>query len=328
MVLRIFSLSLPVYASMQLGGTRVGLVMLIALALGLANNGRALPSVEALNKIWSSKVATSAVVVLGFITDEAGFTIQNSLTGVVLGYLSLGISILILPPPLPSSARFSSSTSRSTLVRSASDVDLSLVAGALIAVATALAAWSTSSLDFLSPSSLLLAIMTVASMALAVIFSTPAELANQGGAGLALGCLTTASCSFLYSPSLWPGTVCNGGLSALAFLSVLYDNNTEKQHRHHHDHHGHDHTHNAHTHHQHRTEGGYSALTKFILARCEPGSLVYSILAEKDSRRIAYFTMYVCHTYDCEFILMVLVSTLASCLSKVYMDTSVDHLDF
>jgi solute carrier family 30 (zinc transporter), member 5/7 len=49
--------------------------------------------------------------------------------------------------------------------------------------------------------------------------------------------------------------------------------------------------HNVHTHHNHGAEPRHSALTAFIMARCEPGSLVYSILSDKDSRRIAYFTM-------------------------------------
>ena len=56
------------------------------------------------------------------------------------------------------------------------------------------------------------------------------------------------------------------------------------------DEHSHDHAHNANTHHHHHADGSYSWFTKQLMQRCEPGSLVYGILSEKDSRRIAYFT--------------------------------------
>jgi zinc transporter 5/7 len=124
-------------------------------------------------------------------------------------------------------------------------------------------------------------------MASTIVFSQPSTLRSQGKSGLAIGCLTTASFSFLFSPSLLPGTIVNGGLSALSFLGVLYDTNGTLTQLHIHD--DHDHAHNVHAH--HRKEGRYSAFTKFVISFFEPDSLIYSILSEKDSRRIAYFTL-------------------------------------
>lgn len=238
---------------------------------------------------------------MSFIADELNLTIRNSLTNVILGYLALTISLLVLQPPLPNTAGTAEPTnmrshaenvtswSTSPLTCSAGDINITLAAGTVLSVATIIASAILQTSPFISTSAMIFSTLTVAAMASAVLFAAPAGLRSQSKAGLALGCLVTASCSFLFSPSLWPGTVCNGGLSALSFLSVLYDTHALRTHKHSHE--DHDHAHNVHTHHQHQpTEVGYSAFTKFILARCEPGSLVSSIISEKDSRRIAYFT--------------------------------------
>ena len=317
--MRILSVGLPFYASMQLGGMRVGLVLLVAIAAGFTCADVPLtPSIQGMKDLWSAKVATTALFVLSFITDEIGLTIGTPLANVIFGYIALTISILVVQPPLPSiggtlaskqdSKRTSPmsastlwsrnrleaarTTAASPLTCSVGDTNITLAAGILLAIITILSSMLLPTPPIISASAIVFSTLTVASMACTILYSLPSALRSQSKAGLALGCLMTASCSFLFSPSLWPGTVCNGGLSALSFLAVLYDTNGSAAHKHSHD--DHDHAHNAHTHHHHghrNAEGGYSALTKLILSQCEPGSLISSILSEKDSRRIAYFTM-------------------------------------
>ena len=312
MALRMCSIALPFYAAMQLGGTRVGLVMLMAIAADLTCATKTTqPSLQALKDVWSSKVATSSVMVLCFIMDEAGLTIYTPLKNIVLGYLALATSVLFLQPPLPNVSRPSSKASSPTstpnlwsrhrssgtstpvaspLTISPLDATTTLAAGVLLATFTILFSMLISTPPILSTSTIILTTFTVASMAASLLFSRPLSLRSESKAGLAFGCLITASSSFLFSPSLWPGTVCNGGLSALSFLGVLYDTNgpsTVQRHD------SHDHDDSAHTHHHHHkhSESKHSAFTSLVLSQCEPGSLVYSILSEKDSRRIAYFTM-------------------------------------
>lgn len=321
MATRICSISLPFYAAMQLGGTRVGLIMLMAITADLACAKKSSqPAFQALKDVWSSKVATSSVIVLCFIMDEAGFTIDSPLSSVVLGYLALATSVLFLQPPFPSVpgsvSKSSSPTSKSRswprfpsegiktsaaspLTTSVGDSNATLASGVILAVFTIFSSMLVSSPPSISTSTITLTTFTVAAMAASILFSSPTSLRSESKAGLALGCLTTASCSFLFSPSLWPGTVCNGGLSALSLLGVLYDTYGDvSQHTHTHEHH--DQARNVHTHHSHHShqhsEPGHSAFTKFVIARCEPDSLVYSILSEKDSRRIAYFTVSVSPT--------------------------------
>ncbi len=315
MMLRALSLGLPLYAAMLLGGTRTALVLVVAIAANLVCSDTSEgPLLEQWRNLWASKVATSVVILLSFIADEIGLTIHVSLMDLILGYLALAVSVLILPPPLPSvnlaSPRKARSTSiplqsnaiprpwsssgnshiASPLISSPIDNDITLISGTLCTILIILASTLMSTSPALSPTTLILITLSIASMSGATLMSQPSTLRSPSKAGLALGCLLTASCSFLFSPSLWPGTVCNGGLGALSFLGVLYD--TEKESASVNSHDVHDHVQHTHTHqHQHHKGGESSAFTKLILARCEPGSLVHTILSDKDSRRIAYFTL-------------------------------------
>lgn len=315
MALRALSLGLPFYASMLLGGMRTGLVLLIAVAANLTcTDWKTGFSTQALKQVWSSKVATSTVILLSFISDELGLTLRTSMSDLILGYLALGVSVLALQPPLPILAGGSSSSSgakmasptvsgsfrlsaASPLTCSAGDINLTLFAGAAMAMVSVLASTILGAAPPVSIGAVILGTLAIATMSAAILFSQPATIRGESKAGLALGCFATASCSFMFSPSLWPGTLCNGGLSALSFLGVLYDTHASSpSHGHHdHDHHAHSHDHSGHTHHhnhhahQHSDAGG-SALTKFLKSKCEPGDLFHSILSEKDSRRIAYFT--------------------------------------
>jgi zinc transporter 5/7 len=56
-----------------------------------------------------------------------------------------------------------------------------------------------------------------------------------------------------------------------------------------HSHAGHAHAH-SHSHsHEHHLHGNHSRISRFIISRCTPGSILHSVMIEKDSRRIAYF---------------------------------------
>lgn len=323
------SLGLPLYACMLLGGTRTSLVLLVAAAANIMCSDFAhMPLMQQWTRLWRSRVATSAVLILCFISDEIGLTVQTPLTELILGYMALALSVLVLPPPYPTShdatrtqASPGSTPSRSPMMSlqrpgtagvfnlspltySPLAIDATLTGGIALALLTVVGSTLLATAPSISISSILLNTLTVATMAAAVLLSQPSSLRSESKAGLALGCLTTASCSFLFSPSLWPGTVCNGGLCALSFLSVLYDTSMAGvQSGQHHDDHEHTHNENTHTHTLSSKESGPSVFTRFLLAQCEPGSLVSSILNEKDSRRIAYFTTYVLLYYHLKALL-------------------------
>lgn len=301
MLWRALVLGLPFYAAMQIGGLRTGLVLLATTAAGLTSaDAPLIRSLQDFKRNISSRMATAVVVVLCMVMDFAGWTFHAPLPDMCLGYLALTLSAFVLPPPLPSLAAptaarsafqssGSSAIATSILTRSARDVNITTLAGVALSVFTIAMSviWSVS--PSIKSTAMIFSTLSIAAMSASILFAQPHTLHSQHKAGLGLGCFLTASCAFLYSPSLWPGTICNGGLSALSFLSVLYDTNasddqfSERIQT----------TSHTHSHHSHASvpDGSYSPFTKFVIARCEPGSLFHGILSEKDSRRIAYFTL-------------------------------------
>lgn len=302
-LLRILGLALPFYACMQIGGMRVGLVFLVLIASELTfGNVPLIQSLQEWKATLSSRKGSIAVLTLCLVSDFSGWTFHATSRDIILGYLTVFVSALALPSVFPPSNQLASKPSASgtmpwstlspisPLIASVADANITLMAGIALFFITAAMSFIWSATLLGSTSTLILSTLSVFSMACTILFSQPHTLQNESKAGLGLGCFITASCAFLYSPDIWPGTICNGALSALSFLGVLYDTNTSAARRDTYDH-DHDHAHNTHTHHHHdHSDGGYSFLTKFLISRCEPGSLFYSILTEKDSRRIAYFT--------------------------------------
>ncbi|KAG9632030.1 cation efflux protein, partial [Aureobasidium melanogenum] len=292
MVTSTLRVGLPYYAAIQIGGLRVGLVLLVALASGLSCFDRHSRSFFA---SFSARPLTLAALVLCLLSDAFGLTVYADVYHLTTGYTALLISVFLLHPPLPANG-----SSTSPLIATPSDITTTLYAGALLSVLTIAASIVFSLAPTVTPLSITFTTFSMAITAALVLFARPAHLRTTRKTGLALGCLLCAASSFLFSPNTWPGTFCNGAIAALSYVGVLYD--TSHSHVHSHDHsHAHDtgHTHahtSAHTHcnhhhgHQHHTHAETSLFTSFLLAHCRPGSLFHSILCERDSRRIAYFT--------------------------------------
>ncbi|KAG9758410.1 cation efflux protein, partial [Aureobasidium melanogenum] len=292
MVTSTLRVGLPYYAAIQIGGLRVGLVLLMALASGLSCFDRHSKSFFA---NFSARPLTLAALLLCLLSDTFGLTIYADVYHLATGYTALLISVFLLHPPLPANG-----SSTSPLIAAPSDITTTLYAGALLSVLTIAASIVFSLAPTVTPLSITFTTFSMAITAALVLFARPSHLRTTKKTGLALGCLLCAASSFLFSPNTWPGTFCNGAIAALSYVGVLYD--TSHSHAHTNDHsHAHDagHTHahtSAHTHcnhhhgHQNHTHAETSLFTSFLLARCRPGSLFHSILCERDSRRIAYFT--------------------------------------
>jgi hypothetical protein len=87
----------------------------------------------------------------------------------------------------------------------------------------------------------------------------------------------------------------NGSAPSPTYLSkIMKSNSHSNAHNHSSHHHNHaNHSHDDHLHIRHP----HSQVTAFFLSFTTPGSIVHSILLEKDSRRIAYFAWYVHDIY-------------------------------
>ena len=312
--LRILTVGLPLYSAMCLGGVRVGLILII---LQSANLQRLDSQVGSITSSWLRTLSTnraSAVVIAAMcLTDSLGLTAETSTTVLAKGYLVLAASVFAIQRPNtgPSSRPTSGSMSKafspaittasrhqqllhrgtSALWSSPRDVDLTLAAGVLSFLGTFCLTLMQPTLLNLKWETIAFAGLSIVAFSCSLLFARPSLLRVGNSAGPAAGCLVVASGVILSPVLFWSSTACNIGLAALSFLGIKFDSTRSAQV--YAVDHGNGHLHHAHSHHKHQHEqpaGGSSFLTKFLLARCEQGSLMYSVLSEKDSRRIAYFT--------------------------------------
>ncbi|PPJ49987.1 hypothetical protein CBER1_04739 [Cercospora berteroae] len=305
---RSLAIGLPFYASTQIGGMRTGIALLMTVASGLTSTDMLhRPTWIDWQQILKMRKASIAVLLLGLLLDLSGVTFKAASSDILLGYFALACSIFFIPPPLPSSgiSAFSSQpasavtpttpltgrswsfTVSSSIVSSTNEINLTIAAGVTMSVLTLLGSGLLATSPSTTPLAIVFTALSVASSVAAVLVGRPSALRTPRMPGLGISCFTFALFAFLFSPSLWPGTILNGGLSALSYFSVLYDTQLSTAQQHHHDH-DHDHAHNTQPHSQNGQTA--SGLTKYLLRNCEPGSLMHGILSEKDSRRIAYFT--------------------------------------
>ncbi|KAH7075028.1 cation efflux family-domain-containing protein [Paraphoma chrysanthemicola] len=307
----VLSVLLPFYAAMQLGGPKVALVLLTAVAAGLGALGRK-PGKHTpwddLRRTLRTRYATCSALSLSVIADILG---SHTSAAAVLGWLAILTSVLLVPPPLPtagwslimgsqgqtsyvtqSDGRASLPKPSSPLVNSFENTLLTIASGLSLAVVAILYSLFSSSVPSLSHHTIGFSTLSVASAAALVYFSLPSALRSQKNIGLALGGFGIVAfhlwehlSTFGFDYFIFP-FACAGIVGA-----VMFDTRSpavaSHSHKHGHSHSGHDHAHDhAHDHHLH---GNHSRLSAFLIARATPGSIVHSVLIEKDSRRIAYF---------------------------------------
>lgn len=314
--MRVFSsvvgIMLPFYAALQLGGSRTALGLLVAVAAGLGAPGQPADGTVrgAISQALKTCKATCVALLLGITADIASS--GNALRS-MLGHGALLTSVLIVPPPLPTtntrrtgamnhdedsyinqeSSFVLSQRSASPLVNSFESTLLTIVSGLLLAVVSILYFLATSSFSSFSLHTVGVSLLSIASATALVFNSLPSALQTQKHTGLKLGALCIAGFS------LWEHY--HSGLVSVAFLWVcavlvgttVFDtrSGTTSVQSHGHSHTGHSHAH-QHDHaprHDHHLHGNHSRLSAFLIARATPGSIIHSVLIEKDSRRIAYF---------------------------------------
>ncbi|KAJ8107656.1 hypothetical protein OPT61_g8714 [Boeremia exigua] len=299
---------LPFYATMQIGGAKTALVLLTALAAGLGATDHK-PGKHTrgddLKRTLRTRRTTFAVLVLGAVADVA---VWGHPACALLGYGALFTSIFVAPPPLPAagwslitrnqtrnsyvsrdSSRASLPKPSSPLVSSPQDTLLTCVSGVGLMIVTLLYSLLVSSASLFSQHTIFFTALSVASATALVFFSLPAALRTHQYIGLHLGGLiVTVFTGWQTWPELYH--VVFTGLAYILYASgVAWDTRASHAHSHAHDHthagHGHSHDHK----HEHHLHANPSRISEFLIARTTPGSIVHSIMIERDSRRIAYF---------------------------------------
>lgn len=303
-VTHVLGVLLPFYATMQLGGARTALILLVALAAGLGcleqRPGKQ-SAWENTRRTFRTRRATYASL-LSVLLLHTYFS--TDVAGVVLGYIALGLTLFVFPPPLPtigwflmtgsksqngwtdqSSGRASLPKPSSPLVSTPQDTNLTLGAGFLLTLLTVLYATFSSTSPSLGHHALFFSTSSIALATASVYFSVPAALRSQKKSGLVVsGLLVLAFAKFehLAWHALLSFTIL---LGATVFDTRQSGISRPSSHNHSHTGHGHSHSHS----HDHHLHGNHSKLSALVIARCTPGSILHSIMIEKDSRRIAYF---------------------------------------
>ena len=298
----IFGVGLPFYAATHLGGARVGLVLLVSCATEMMGP---IPAVYDWRHVLKTRIASLCVILLSATLDLSSMTSAGRPVDIIWGYLALLCSIFLVRSPLSGSTAISSAGTASTtasqswsqgnhhspLIFSAKDVNATLLSGIVMSLVTVVFSMAFSTSFSTSSTEMAFWALSQAAFTCAVFFARPSTLHSRSTVEVGLGCLLTATAASFFSPVLWPGAIYNVGVSILSFFGVLYDTFSAAT-FHQHNELGDESAYNVHKHHHHRYSGGNcSAFTKYILDHCEPGSLFHDILSEKDSRRIAYFTV-------------------------------------
>ena len=298
------SVLLPFYATMQLGGASSALILLVATTGGLGglDQGPGKHStLENTKRTFRTRKWTWVAILLVAATD---MFISVDTIGALFGYLALATSIVFFPLPLPTvgwflmtkakaqdrwnsegSARAALPKPSSALVDSPHDTLLTLASGlALTLVAVFYSSVSASS-PSLSHFAILFSTLSVASATALVYFALPSALRSQKKAGLALGCALAAACGVWEHLDSWQSWCFFPFAFILVFGAITFDTRSSVTSRPHSHGHSHGHSH----HHDHHLHGNHSKLSALLISQCTPGSILHSILIERDSRRIAYF---------------------------------------
>lgn len=283
----------------------MALVLLTAVAAGLGaldrKPGKHTPW-DDIRRTLRTRKTTCLALVIGAMADYAS---SGDMNRTLLGYGSLLTSILVVPPPLPTagfslimdghgqtsyvadgSDRASLPKPSSPLVSSFENTILTIVSGLSLAVVTILYSLVSSSFPSLSHHTIGFSTLSVASATAFVYFSHPAALRSGRSAGLVLGAILVEAVQFWeqYSTSTL-AQLSSPFACAVLVSAVMFDTKSSFGAGKHDHSHGHSHEHK----HDHHLHGNHSRLSAFLIARATPGSIVHSVLIEKDSRRIAYF---------------------------------------
>ena len=307
----ILSIMLPFYATMQLGGAKVALALLVAVSAGLGGLDHK-PGKhtlwDALKRTLRTRKATCATVIFTMLID---MYCSIATSGTLFGYLALTTSVLAMPPPLPTagwslvtglkgqndlwstqgSARLSLPKPSSPLINTPEDTLLTLGSGLLLLTITVLYSILSSASPSISHHAIMFSTLSVVSATALIYFALPSALRTQKKAGLGFGCILVAAFTLWEQQTSWQASTLFPLICALVFGAIIFDTRSSAvPHTHSHDH---SHTSNKQTHahhdHDHHLHGNHSRLSAFLIGRCTSGSILHSILIEKDSRRIAYF---------------------------------------
>ena len=325
-VARFLTVGLPFYATAKLGGARVALVMLAALATNIISIEEEVTDLTQANgwsKLLKQNRGTLVSILLQLVSDLTGFTNSSTAVDILLGYITLGLAVFVLPPcflsPRPrvslvtSTAPASESKTSAVLatpwetppeleeksskvltispmICTQEDVNLTLYSGIALEIFSAIvfvfSGLSSTAWTERQPSWSLLSTFATA---LALTTVDPRSLRGNKNFGLVLGSFLSSFVLIMLCSEAWSSFVYQSVLIGISFASTKIDTHTAfsvSSNCNHHQHHN--------DHHQSAKlnipeHAQMSRFSEFVVQCIPHWPLLHSILAEKDSRRIFYF---------------------------------------
>ena len=289
------SAALPIYASLCLAKSTTGLFLVAAVmsVTGLGSSTQARPG---LGQKVTKSVGFWLVMALSMAADLAGLASSSHWYDIVQGYACLFVAICLLTPPFldlpPSKLKVITSTrpleqssvswSKPNIIISKTSSTCTALSGAALGSTTLLAVLLSGAKVSFSPICLLLAFLGVTTTCITALFGDVASLNSRRRAGLLAGLAVALLSLEISRSSSRTKMLSNCALALGTVLGATFDSSgsfiasSDKS--------------QVHTGHKHHHHGNVSFLTSFLLSKTSKGSLIYDVLSEKDSRRIAYFT--------------------------------------
>ncbi|KAL3447206.1 cation efflux family-domain-containing protein [Aspergillus insuetus] len=285
MLSQILAVGLPIYAALNVGGFLVAFALALAVGSGLPTVVRGHAASSTKVKL-SQKYLTAGLLLTAIFLSFFGMNAQW-VGNPFFGYGALLASIFVVRPPFAPTSHSSSVpghglgisiTKRpngSSQTLSDSDVPLqdsmiSALSGLLLGCLTIIVTRSFS----IGLSDVVYLIATAGSLAICLTYLEPSDVRSNRKFGVAVA---TGSAALFCSPpvgvDIYTVYVTRAALSAASFFASRFDDRQEGHEHHHHNH----------------SAVESSRATKLILRYSEPYPLLYSILKERDSRRIFYF---------------------------------------
>ena len=302
---RVLAVGLPFCAVAQLGADRVALFSLVAVAGSL---DIAATSTKSWKDLFTSRKWILTALAAQIISDLTGYTRVDKPSELALGYILLGLCILVLPlysapeveatnsiSPVSSkkvAPKFSSPDSeksfhpmmigQSLMISSPEEANLTLAAGVITALICGSFIVVRPDTSIVSTQQIPGFLLIAAIATLSLIMSDPRSLQSNKKCGLLLGPIL--SFTLMFHNYSYRSFALEGAAILSFWLALNFDTrsalDSHSKHRLHHDH--------KPSHEEH-----HSRLTGLLLSATHRWPFIHSILAEKDSRRIFYFMRYV-----------------------------------
>ena len=325
---RFLTVGLPFYATSKLGGARVALVMLTALAtniMTIEEESADLVRAKGRSRLLTQRPWTLVAILPQLVSDLTGYTNSSATVEVLLGYISLGTTIFVLPPcfsslrpktsvvtgtapasesrtstvlatPWEIPPQLEEKTSRtlsvSPMICSPEDVNLTFYSGIVLLVLSILLLVSSGiSAGTASPNQLAWSLLSTFAMAFTLITADPKSLRGNKKIGLLFGSFMSSFSLTILCSEAWSLLAYQSVFIGISFAATKLDTHTAFSVLPRSDHHD-----NVHHHHQQQStklnipeHAQMSRFSEFVIQHIPHWPLLHSILAEKDSRRIFYF---------------------------------------